>query len=154
MRQKIKLAQALAHDPDVIFLDEPLNGMDPVSRKQSIDLVQRTGRSGRTVLVSSHILPEVESMTSQIILIHRGKVLAEGDVAEIRDKIPEHPTIVALVSSAPRALAGVPDRPRPRRRRPGRPGRTASSCAPTTPWRSTARCPAGCWATDWRSTRS
>ena len=78
MRQKIKLAQALAHDPDVIFLDEPLNGMDPVSRKQSIDLVRELGRPGRTVLVSSHILPEVESMTSEIILIDRGKVLAEG----------------------------------------------------------------------------
>jgi ABC-2 type transport system ATP-binding protein len=106
MRQKIKLAQALAHDPDVIFLDEPLNGMDPVSRKQSIDLVQELGRSGRTVLVSSHILPEVESMTSQIILIDRGKVLAEGGITEIRDKMPEHPTTVALVSSEVRRLAG------------------------------------------------
>ncbi len=105
MRQKLKLAQALAHDPDVVFLDEPLNGMDPVSRKQSIDLVRELGRAGRTVLVSSHILPEVESMTSQIILIDRGKVLAEGSVTEIRDKIPEHPTTVALVSPDPRALA-------------------------------------------------
>ena len=106
MRQKIKLAQALAHDPDVIFLDEPLNGMDPVSRKQSIDLVRELGEAGRTVLVSSHILPEVESMTHQIILIDRGKVLAEGSVAEIRDKIPEHPTTVALVSADCRRLAG------------------------------------------------
>ena len=106
MRQKMKLAQALAHDPDVIFLDEPLNGMDPVSRKQSIDLVQELGAAGRTVLVSSHILPEVESMTSQIILIDRGKVLAEGGITEIRDKIPEHPTTVALVSDDVRRLAG------------------------------------------------
>ncbi len=106
MRQKIKLAQALAHDPDVIFLDEPLNGMDPVSRKQSIDLVRELGDAGRTVLVSSHILPEVESMTHQIILIDRGKVLAEGSVTEIRDKIPEHPTTVALVSNDCRRLAG------------------------------------------------
>ncbi|MBK8165471.1 MAG: ABC transporter ATP-binding protein [bacterium] len=106
MRQKIKLAQAMAHDPDVIFLDEPLNGMDPVSRKQSIDLVRELGQQGRTVLVSSHILPEVESMTSEIILIDRGRVLAEGSVAEIRDKIPEHPTTVALVSPSPRVLAG------------------------------------------------
>jgi ABC-2 type transport system ATP-binding protein len=105
MRQKIKLAQALAHDPDVIFLDEPLNGMDPMSRKQSIDLVQELGQQGRTVLVSSHILPEVESMTSQIILIDRGKVLAEGSVTEIRDKIPEHPTTVALASPNCRGLA-------------------------------------------------
>ncbi|MBU8872031.1 MAG: ABC transporter ATP-binding protein [Gemmatimonadales bacterium] len=105
MRQKTKLAQALAHDPDVIFLDEPLNGMDPVSRKQSIDLVRELGEAGRTVMVSSHILPEVESMTSQIILIDRGKVLAEGSVTEIRDKIPEHPTTVALESANPRRLA-------------------------------------------------
>lgn len=105
MRQKLKLAQALAHDPDVIFLDEPLNGMDPVSRKQSIDLVRELGAAGRTVLVSSHILPEVESMTSQIILMDRGKVLAEGSVTEIRDKIPEHPTTVALSSPDPRRLA-------------------------------------------------
>jgi ABC-2 type transport system ATP-binding protein len=105
MRQKIKLAQALAHDPDVIFLDEPLNGMDPVSRKQSIDLVRELGEAGRTVLVSSHILPEVESMTSQIILIDRGKVLAEGSVTDIRDKIPEHPTTVALASPDCRGLA-------------------------------------------------
>ena len=105
MRQKIKLAQALAHDPDVVFLDEPLNGMDPVSRKQSIDLVRELGEAGRTVLVSSHILPEVESMTSQIILIDRGKVLAEGSVTEIRDKIPEHPTTVALASPDCRGLA-------------------------------------------------
>lgn len=106
MRQKMKLAQALAHDPKVIFLDEPLNGMDPVSRKQSIDLVEELGAAGRTVLVSSHILAEVESMTSQIILIDRGKVLAEGGITEIRDKMPEHPTTVALVSENVRHLAG------------------------------------------------
>ncbi len=105
MRQKLKLAQALAHDPEVIFLDEPLNGMDPVSRKHTIDLVRELGAAGRTVLVSSHILPEVESMTSDIILIDRGRVLAEGSVTEIRDKISEHPTTVALVSKNDRQLA-------------------------------------------------
>jgi ABC-2 type transport system ATP-binding protein len=104
MRQKVKLAQALAHDPEVIFLDEPLNGMDPVSRKHTIDLVRELGEAGRTVLVSSHILPEVESMTSDIILIDRGKVLAEGSVTEIRDKISDHPTTVALVSENVRDL--------------------------------------------------
>jgi len=107
MRQKIKLAQALAHDPDVIFLDEPLNGMDPVSRKQTIDLVRDLGDAGRTVLVSSHILPEVESMTSQIILMDRGKVMAEGGITEIRDKISDHPTTVSLTSQDPRRLAGL-----------------------------------------------
>jgi len=105
MRQKLKLAQALAHDPDVLFLDEPLNGMDPVSRRQTIRAIQELGEAGRTVLVSSHILPEVEEMTRDVVLIHRGKVLAEGDIAEIRDKIPEHPTVVALRAERPRELA-------------------------------------------------
>jgi ABC-2 type transport system ATP-binding protein len=105
MRQKIKLAQALAHDPDIVFLDEPLNGMDPVSRREIIQLVQKLGKEGKTVLVSSHILPEIEAMTHSIVLIHHGKVLAEGDVTEIRDMIHDHPTIVALTSSEPRRLA-------------------------------------------------
>jgi len=105
MRQKIKLAQALAHDPDIIFMDEPLNGMDPVSRKEIIELVERLGQRGKTVLVSSHILPEIEAMTRSIILINHGKVLAEGDVTEIRDKIHDHPTIVSLTSPEARRLA-------------------------------------------------
>ena len=105
MRQKLKLAQALAHDPEILFMDEPLNGMDPVSRKQAIGAIRELGREGRTVLVSSHILPEVEEMTRSIILIHRSKVLAEGDVTEIRDLIPEYPTVVALRSDRPRELA-------------------------------------------------
>jgi ABC-2 type transport system ATP-binding protein len=105
MRQKLKLAQAMAHDPDILFLDEPLNGMDPVSRHAAIGAIRRLGEEGRTVLVSSHILPEVEEMTRAIVLIHRGKVLAEGDVTEIRDLIPEHPTVVALRGSRPRDLA-------------------------------------------------
>ncbi len=105
MRQKLKLAQAMAHEPEVVFLDEPLNGMDPVSRRGAIDLIRELGDTGATVLVSSHILPEIEAMTDQIILMDRGRVLAEGAVAEIRDKIPEHPTTVALVSPAARELA-------------------------------------------------
>jgi ABC-2 type transport system ATP-binding protein len=105
MRQKLKLAQALAHDPDVLFMDEPLNGMDPESRHDAVVAIRKLGEEGRTVLVSSHILPEVEEMTRRIILIHRGKVLAEGDVTEIRDLIPEHPTVVALRCDRARELA-------------------------------------------------
>ncbi len=105
MRQKLKLAQALAHDPDILFMDEPLNGMDPESRQAAIGAIRELGREGRTVLVSSHILPEVEEMTRRIVLIHRGKVLAEGDVTEIRDLIPEHPTVVSLRCQDPRTLA-------------------------------------------------
>ena len=105
MRQRIKMAQSLAHDPQVLLLDEPLSGMDPVNRRRVVDLVKRLGREGRTVLVSSHILHEVEAMTRRVLLIHNGRILAEGDVREIRDLMDEHPHTVALRARDPRALA-------------------------------------------------
>jgi len=105
MRQRIKLGQALAHDPEVLLLDEPLSGMDPVNRRRIVDLVKKLGREGRTVLVSSHILHEVEAMTRRVLLIHNGRILAEGDVREIRDLMDEHPHTVALRARDPRALA-------------------------------------------------
>ncbi len=104
MRQRLKIAQALAHDPEVLLLDEPLTGMDPLHRRRTIDLVKRLGREGRTVLVSSHILHEVEAMTRRVLLIHRGRILAEGDVREIRDLLDEHPHTVSLRARDPRAL--------------------------------------------------
>jgi ABC-2 type transport system ATP-binding protein len=106
MRQRVKLAQALAHDPEVLLLDEPVSGMDPVNRRRVIDLVKRLGREGRTVVVSSHILHEVEAMTRRVLLIHNGRILAEGDVREIRDLMDEHPHTVSLRARDPRALAG------------------------------------------------
>ena len=105
MRQRVKMAQALAHDPQVLLLDEPLSGMDPVNRRRVVDLVRRLGREGRTVLVSSHILHEVEAMTRRVLLIHNGRILAEGDVREIRDLMDEHPHTVSLRARDPRALA-------------------------------------------------
>jgi ABC-2 type transport system ATP-binding protein len=105
MRQRVKLAQAIAHEPDVLFLDEPVSGMDPVNRRRVIDLVKRLGRAGKTVLVSSHILYEVEAMTRRVLLVHNGRILAEGDVREIRDLLDEHPHTVALRARNPRALA-------------------------------------------------
>jgi ABC-2 type transport system ATP-binding protein len=105
MRQRIKMAQSLAHDPEVLLLDEPLSGMDPVNRRRIVDLVKKLGREGRTVLVSSHILHEVEAMTRRVLLIHNGRILAEGDVREIRDLMDEHPHTVALRARDPRALA-------------------------------------------------
>ena len=105
MRQRIKMAQSLAHDPQVLLLDEPLSGMDPVNRRRVVDLVKKLGREGRTVLVSSHILHEVEGMTRRVLLIHNGRILAEGDVREIRDLMDEHPHTVALRARDPRALA-------------------------------------------------
>jgi ABC-2 type transport system ATP-binding protein len=96
MRQRIKLAQSIAHDPDILFLDEPLNGMDPMGRRNAIDLVKRLGRDGKTVIVSSHILHEVEEMTDTILLVNHGRLLAEGNIYEIRRLIDTHPLQVTI----------------------------------------------------------
>ena len=107
MRQRIKLAQAIAHDPEVLLLDEPVTGMDPVNRRRVVELVRRLGREGKTVVVSSHILYEVEAMTKRVLLVHNGRILAEGDVREIRDLLDEHPHTVALRAREPRRLAAA-----------------------------------------------
>jgi ABC-2 type transport system ATP-binding protein len=96
MRQRTKFAQALLLNPDVLLLDEPLNGMDPIGRQETIDLIVHLGGQGHTVLVSSHILHEVERMTSNIVLLHQGRVLAHGDVYEIRDLIEDRARSVRL----------------------------------------------------------
>jgi ABC-2 type transport system ATP-binding protein len=105
MRQRIKLAQSLAHQPEVLFLDEPLTGMDPQNRKRISDLMKRLGDEGRTVLVSTHILHELEQVTRRVLLIHNGRVLAEGDLGEIRDLLDRHPRSVRLQARDPRGLA-------------------------------------------------
>jgi ABC-2 type transport system ATP-binding protein len=105
MRQRVKLAQALAHEPDLLVLDEPLSGMDPLARRKTIRLLRSWAAKGRNVIVSSHILHEVEALTSDILLMHHGRVLAEGNVHQIRDLIDEHPHTVCLRSKRPRALA-------------------------------------------------
>jgi ABC-2 type transport system ATP-binding protein len=105
MRQRVKLAQALAHDPELLILDEPLSGMDPLARRKTIRLIRDWGRAGRSVIVSSHILHEIESMTSNILLINQGRILAEGNVHQIRDLIDEHPHTVYIKADQPRALA-------------------------------------------------
>lgn len=105
MRQRAKLAQALMMDPEVLLLDEPLNGMDPVGRQQTVDLIVRLGQAGRTVLVSSHILHEVEQMTANIVLLHQGRVLAQGNVHEIRDHIEDRARSVLLRCTEPQRVA-------------------------------------------------
>jgi ABC-2 type transport system ATP-binding protein len=105
MRQRVKLAQALAHDPELLILDEPLSGMDPLVRRRTIRLIKDWGRSGKSVLVSSHILHEIESMTSNILLINQGRILAEGNVHQIRDLIDEHPHTVFVKAENTRQLA-------------------------------------------------
>jgi ABC-2 type transport system ATP-binding protein len=105
MRQRVKLAQALAHDPELLILDEPLSGMDPIARRKTIRLVKEHVRAGKSVIISSHILHEIEAMTANILLIHQGRILAEGDVHQIRDLIDEHPHSVHVRAEDPRALA-------------------------------------------------
>ncbi|MGE4053329.1 MAG: ABC transporter ATP-binding protein [Vicinamibacterales bacterium] len=105
MRQRVKLAQALAHEPELLILDEPLSGMDPLARRKVIRLIKDWGRSGRSVIVSSHILHEIESMTSNILLINQGRILAEGDVHHIRELIDDHPHTVHIRADQIRALA-------------------------------------------------
>ena len=105
MRQRTKLAQAMVHQPRVLFLDEPFTGTDPVARRDLIDVIRGLGESGRSVVVSSHVLHEVESLTPNVILLHRGRLVAEGQVREIRDLIDRHPHRIVLVSDDYRALA-------------------------------------------------
>jgi ABC-2 type transport system ATP-binding protein len=105
MRQRVKLAQALVHDPQLLILDEPLTGMDPLARRRTIRMIKDWARAGRSIIVSSHILHEIESMTSNILLINNGRILAEGDVHQIRDLIDVHPHTVYVRAAEPRALA-------------------------------------------------
>jgi len=105
MRQRVKLAQALVHDPELLILDEPLSGMDPIARRRTIRLIKDWAREGRSILVSSHILHEIEAMTSSILLINNGRILAEGDVHQIRELIDEHPHTVHVRAERPRDLA-------------------------------------------------
>ena len=105
MRQRVKLAQAIVHDPQLLILDEPLAGMDPLARRRTIRMIRDWARAGKSVIVSSHILHEIESMTANILLINNGRILAEGDVHQIRDLIDEHPHSVSIRAEDPRALA-------------------------------------------------
>ncbi|HEY0875051.1 MAG TPA: ABC transporter ATP-binding protein [Vicinamibacterales bacterium] len=105
MRQRVKLAQAIVHDPQLLILDEPLSGMDPIMRRKTIRLIREWARAGKSVIVSSHILHEIEAMTGNILLINNGRILAEGDVHAIRDLIDEHPHTVYVRAENPRGLA-------------------------------------------------
>jgi len=105
MRQRTKLAQALVHDPAVLFLDEPLTGTDPVARRDLMDIIHRLASEGKSVLVSSHVLHEVEALTPNIVLLNRGRLVAEGHVREIRDLIDKYPHHIVLVCEEYRKLA-------------------------------------------------
>src|SRR5207245_3883614 len=104
MRQRIKIAQGIVHDPKVFILDEPLNGLDPPGRHEMSALLRKLGSEGRCLLVSSHILYEVEQLTHNILLIDHGRLLAQGDIYQIRSLIDQHPHRIALRTPHPHAL--------------------------------------------------
>jgi ABC-2 type transport system ATP-binding protein len=106
MRQRVKLAQAISHQPSVLVLDEPLNGLDPMARSEVINLFRELADGGLHVIVSSHILHEVDLISDQVVLIHGGYVIAEGDIANVRDEMEEeHPAQVSIRCDRPSLLA-------------------------------------------------
>lgn len=105
MRQRVRLAQALAHRPDVVILDEPLNGLDPVARRDIVGLVRALGDDGRCVVVSSHVLHEVEAMTRRVLMMAHGRVVADGTIEEIRRDLSDRPLAIEISTADPRAVA-------------------------------------------------
>ena len=105
MRQKIRLAQAIAHHPRVLILDEPLNGLDPVARAESLALFQELGRQGMHLIISSHILDEVDRISDRVILITGGYVVAEGNIHQVRQEVRDKPMQVLIRCDRPELLA-------------------------------------------------
>jgi ABC-2 type transport system ATP-binding protein len=105
MRQRIRLAQAIAHQPDVCILDEPLNGLDPMVRAETIALFRKLAADGLHLIISSHILHEVDMMSDRVILLNNGYVVAEGDVHGVRDEMQEHPMQILIRCDHPSKLA-------------------------------------------------
>jgi ABC-2 type transport system ATP-binding protein len=106
-RQRVKFAQAILHDPDLLLLDEPFNGMDPVMRRETMDLVRSLGEQGKAVVVSSHILYEVEALTNRILLLLRGRLRAEGGIEELRDVLDDVPRRLLVLTPDPQRLAAA-----------------------------------------------
>jgi ABC-2 type transport system ATP-binding protein len=105
MRQRVKLAQAIAHDPKVVILDEPLNGLDPMARAEAIALFRQWGEQGRHVIVSSHILHEVDRISDQVILLSQGYVVAEGAIQGVRSEVKDQPMQILVRCDRPAVLA-------------------------------------------------
>jgi ABC-2 type transport system ATP-binding protein len=107
MRQRVRLAQALAHDPQVLVLDEPLNGLDPVVRAETIALFRQLAASGRHVVLSSHVLQEVDVISDRVVLMANGMIVAEGDIRGVREEIREHPSQFLIRCPQPARLAAL-----------------------------------------------
>jgi len=105
MRQRIRLAQALLHEPEILILDEPFNGLDPEARLQLMDLMRSLAEGGTRIIVSSHILGEVAQLTDRILLLFRGRLLAEGSVPEIRELLDRHPVELRVTAESATAVA-------------------------------------------------
>jgi ABC-2 type transport system ATP-binding protein len=105
MRQRVRLAQSIAHNPSVLILDEPLNGLDPMARAETIRLFRQLADEGLHLVISSHILHEVDMMSDSVVLLNNGYVVAEGDVHGVRDEMEEHPMQILIRCDKPAALA-------------------------------------------------
>jgi ABC-2 type transport system ATP-binding protein len=105
MRQRIRLAQAIAHQPSVLILDEPLNGLDPMVRAETIALFRKLAGEGLHLIISSHILHEVDMMSDFVVLLNNGYVVAEGNIRGVRDEMEEHPMQILIRCDKPAKLA-------------------------------------------------
>ncbi|HJN55914.1 MAG TPA: ABC transporter ATP-binding protein [Candidatus Poseidoniales archaeon] len=104
MRQRVKIAHALVNEPDLLILDEPLHGCDPIARTVIMDVIRRLGNEGRTIIVTSHILAEIERITEQILILHNGRLLALGNIHAIRNLLDKHPHRIRIGVEYPREL--------------------------------------------------
>jgi ABC-2 type transport system ATP-binding protein len=105
MRQRMRLAQSIAHHPTVLVLDEPLNGLDPMARAESIALFQALGKDGQHIIISSHVLQEVDKISDQVVLMNYGYVVAEGQIHGVRSEVKEHPMQILVRCSRPNVVA-------------------------------------------------
>lgn len=107
MRQRIKIAQALVHDPPILLLDEPLSGIDPGGRRSVNELLFQLAERGKAILISSHILVEIEHLADRVLMIARGRLIASGTLADVRSQMEDHPLLVEIVCEQPRRLAAL-----------------------------------------------
>jgi len=105
MRQRIRLAQSIAHEPEVMILDEPLNGLDPMARAETMRLFRQLAKEGLHLIISSHILHEVDMMSDRVVLINNGYILAEGGVQGVRDEMEDHPMQIMIRCDRPQEFA-------------------------------------------------
>jgi ABC-2 type transport system ATP-binding protein len=105
MRQRIRLGQSIAHEPSVMILDEPLNGLDPMARAETTRLFRQLAQEGQHLIVSSHILHELDEMSDRVVLINNGYILAEGGIGGVREEMEEHPMQIMIRCDRPQEFA-------------------------------------------------